>query len=42
MNHLRVANDRTPGLISARHIFTADTGDYFRIADSVPQREERT
>ncbi len=36
------ALDRPTGLRLVRHIFTADTGDYYDIKDNVPQEEQET
>ena len=32
--------DGPSGLSTSKHIFTADKGDYYDIADNVPQRED--
>ncbi|MGB1235458.1 MAG: GFA family protein [Planktomarina sp.] len=32
--------DGPTGLTTTRHIFTADKGDYYELADNVPQRED--
>lgn len=36
------ALDGATGLRLARHIFTADKGDYYDITDTVPQEEQET
>ena len=33
--------DRPSGLIESHHIYVADSGDYYRIADGLPQHRER-